>query len=204
MFELLFPLYYVSHLPTILSLILQLTISLIAFWKLKDLKKKHFSTDSIFECNPFFLKRFSFNCKKFIKEYLFFRKKFQELESKLSLIVLLRFVYTVNSLFYFVFYANSSQSFRWLYLTQSILTLATLFAFCWIHGLPHEVSKQMSQEFDIYLFDVDKNEVLNAKLILSKSSVGFHLLGVKYAIGLIGPVLAFILSNVVILVQTQK
>lgn len=51
---------------------------------------------------------------------------------------------------------------------------------------------------------METNEVMKAKLILSKRAVGFHLLGVKYDIGLIVPVLAFILFYVVILVQTHR
>lgn len=215
--EVLLIFYYVGMLPTILSFILQITISLVAFWHLKDSRKKYFANFDyqFIDFNNSSGKRISgleidknleLNSREFIKEFLNFRQRFQTLDSKLSFVILSKFVFLIVYLLYFSYMANIAHFHRWLHLTQTLLTLATLIAFCWIHGLPHDLSKQLRQDFDFYLAfnqEVDLN-ALKTKLIFSKSTVGFHLLGVKYDKSIIGPVFAFILSYIVILVQTRK
>lgn len=216
MFEFLFMFYYVGMLPTILSFISQISLSLMTFWHLKDFRKKYFASfdyqnidfnnNGSKKRNRQISENLELNSKEFLKEFLIFRQKFQILDSKLSLVILSKFGFLIVYLLYFSYMTNVAHFRRWLHLTQTLLTLATLIAFCWIHGLPHDASKQLRQDFDLYLaFNQEVGlDSLKTKLILSKSTVGFHLLGVKYDKSIIGPVFAFILSYIVILVQTRK
>lgn len=164
--------FYFSMLPSILSTIVQLNLSLVCYWMLVDLKRKYFQKKNLM--GDFSRKNLvqemvkshvvshglakddvinnSFevskkNSAKPVNSLLEIRQKFAIIDKKLELL-LTRFLSCAANLLFFVYLASSSCLY-WIQLWQSILTGAILILFCFVHSLPHDISKRIVLEFDL-------------------------------------------------------
>lgn len=179
---------YFAILPSTFSTAVLLSLSLVCFWKLREFRKAF--------CEKTEINRNNFT--ELSNKYIRLRNQFQNLDSKMSLVLLSNFGFSICYFLIYVYMATTSQHSE-VQAFQSLFRMTLLVTCCLVHGLPHEMSNQISSDLDIYL--LNSNKFVFAKMILEKN-IAFHLLGTKYDKTLIGPVLAFILSYIVIIVQT--
>lgn len=122
----------------------------------------------------------------FCKEYIRAKREFDLINSKLSLSILMRFICSTCFTLLNAYKASNSQT-SFFRIFQFLLDLIQPIAFCFVHGLPHDFCKELHCLLDYTLTEQNKIDLIYAK-ILTKDTVGFTLLGVRFDKTLIGPV----------------
>lgn len=131
--------------------------------------------------------------EQFCREFVDVRERFGRIDSKLGPTILFRFTCCICFILLNAYLANHSQA-SVIQICQFGLDLALAMAFCLVHDLPHQASTDLHNRIDLMVDSgLDKSDLIYAKMV-TKNSIGFRLLGVRYDKGLIGPVSDFLLD----------
>lgn len=170
------------------ALSLRLSMSLVAFWRIRDLKNQLFFD----------------NVQHVTEEFLNLRKTFNSLQNICFPFNLMLFVSDVSYLLgdvpILIQDLNSNNSFH-----QFFNDLVWIIAICKIYGMPHEASKELVEKLDDIAVKMPKGSgLMYGNMVMSRDTVGFRLLGVKYGTALLPSVFVFVLSYAVLIVQTTQ
>lgn len=85
-------------------------------------------------------------------------------------------------------------------LFQSFCNLMSFVILCWVHGLPHKACRDLIHALDNVTTQMPSQRAQKTNRILSRSTVGFKILGYNYDFGLLPSVkILFLIYNVFIL-----